>query len=52
VEVGQVRLEKNGASIQTICTNAILLSGSGTDSNAIMRARRVRGLFQAAKTSD
>jgi len=51
-EVGQVRLEKNGAATQTICTNAILLAGSGTDPNALKRARRMRGLGRAGKTSD
>jgi TRAP-type uncharacterized transport system substrate-binding protein len=51
-EVGQVRLEKNGVPTQTICTNAILLASSGTDPNAIKRARRMRGLGQAGKISD
>ena len=51
-EVGQVRLEKNGVPTQTICTNAILLSGSDTDQAAMKRARRMRGLRQVGKNSD
>jgi len=51
-EVGQVRLEKNGVATQTICTNAILLSGSDTDPAAMKRARRMRGLRQVGESSD
>jgi TRAP-type uncharacterized transport system substrate-binding protein len=51
-EIGQVRLEKNGPPIQTICTDAILLSGSDTDPAAMKRAQRMRGLRQVSESSD
>jgi hypothetical protein len=51
-ETGQVRLEKNGSPIQTVCTSAILLAGTEPDPAAMKRARRMRGLRQLGKTSD
>lgn len=51
-ENGQVRLEKNGSPTKTICTNAILLSGSETDPAAMKRARRMRGLLRVGETAD
>ena len=51
-ENGQVRLEKNGSPTQTVCTSAILLSGSETDPAAMKRARRMQGLRRVGKTSN